>query len=142
MGLDNGGAFTFIRWRFWSRVCMNRVYGKTLRAGIGVVGFVGCYGLLFLIRDAESWRISGPLVTLTHRDRSGGVFLWRNLVDVGDSSLACVMANVARHLWPALLVSSSLERCFVFFDLVFRVLSFLHRDEVSWASEMLPLLRQ
>ncbi len=131
------GAFTYPL-AFLVTDVMNRVYGKDAARRVVLVGFV--VGLACSLIGTQIMGEFGPLVTLRIAIGSGVAFLVAQLVDVAIFS-ALRDGKWWRAPLASTLVSSSLDTL-LFFSISFSgVLSFLHpATDVSWASEMLPLL--
>lgn len=131
------GAFTYPL-AFLVTDVMNRVYGATAARRVVIVGFI--VGIICSLIGTQIIGEFGPLVTVRIAIGSGLAFLVAQLIDVSVFS-----ALRSGAWWRAPLVStligSTLDTA-IFFSVAFSAnLAFVHpATDVSWASEMLPLL--
>lgn len=131
------GAFTYPL-AFLVTDIMNRIYGSAAARRVVLVGFV--VGLACSLVGTQIMGEFGPLVTIRIAVASGLAFLVAQLIDIG------VFATLRGSPWwraPLIstLIGSTIDTA-IFFSIAFSgTLSFVHpATDVSWASEMLPLL--
>lgn len=131
------GAFTYPL-AFLVTDVMNRVYGAAAARRVVLAGFV--VGLVCSLIGTQIAGAFGPLVTLRIAVGSGVAFLVAQLIDVW------VFSSLREGAWwraplVSTLVGSTLDTA-LFFSIAFSgALAFIHpATDVSWASEMLPLL--
>lgn len=131
------GAFTYPL-AFLVTDIMNRVYGSTAARRVVIVGFV--VGLICSLIGTQIMGEFGPIVTLRIAIGSAIAFLTAQLFDV---SVFAALRNGAWWRAPLIstLIGSTIDTA-LFFSIAFSgALSFIHpATDVSWASEMLPLL--
>lgn len=131
------GAFTY-PFAFLVTDVMNRVYGPAAARRVVLAGFVT--GIACSLIGTQIMGEFGPLVTLRVALGSGAAFLVAQMMDVA------VFDRMRSGAWwraplVSTLVGSSLDTA-IFFTVAFSgALAFLEpANDVSWASEMLPLL--
>lgn len=131
------GAFTYPL-AFLITDIMNRVYGTAAARRVVLVGFVT--GLICSLIGTQIMGDFGPLVTLRIAIGSAIAFLVAQLLDVS------IFASLRDGPWwraplVSTLIGSSIDTA-LFFSIAFSSrLSFIHpQTDVSWASEILPLL--
>ena len=131
------GAFTY-PFAFLVTDVMNRVYGPAAARRVVLAGFVT--GIACSLIGTQVIGEFGPLVTLRVALGSGLAFLAAQMMDVA------VFDRMRSGAWwraplVSTLVGSSLDTA-IFFTVAFSgALVFLEpANDVSWASEMLPLL--
>jgi len=131
------GAFTY-PFAFLVTDVMNRVYGPAAARRVVLAGFVT--GIACSLIGTQVIGEFGPLVTLRVALGSGLAFLAAQMMDVA------VFDRMRSGAWwraplVSTLVGSSLDTV-IFFGVAFSgALAFLEPgNDVSWASEMLPLL--
>ena len=131
------GAFTY-PFAFLVTDVMNRVYGPAAARRVVLAGFVT--GIACSLIGTQVIGEFGPLVTLRVALGSGLAFLAAQMMDVA------VFDRMRSGAWwraplVSTLVGSSLDTV-IFFGVTFSgALAFLEPgNDVSWASEMLPLL--
>ncbi len=131
------GAFTYPL-AFLVTDVMNRVYGKSAARRVVLVGFV--VGLICSLIGTQIMGEFGPLVSVRIAIGSATAFLVAQLLDVAIFS-ALRDGTWWRAPLASTLVGSTLDTV-LFFSIAFSSrLAFIHpATDVSWASEMLPLL--
>ena len=131
------GAFTYPL-AFLVTDLMNRLYGPSAARKVVFAGFI--VGVICSLIGTQIQGEFGPLVTLRIALGSGIAFLTAQLLDV---SIFDKMRNGAWWRAPlaSTLIGASVDTA-LFFSIAFSAtLSFIEpANDVSWASEMLPLL--
>ncbi len=131
------GAFTYPL-AFLVTDIMNRVYGREAARRVVLVGFV--VGLVCSFIGTQIMGEFGPLVTLRIAIGSGLAFLTAQLIDIA------IFSRLRSGAWwraPVVssLIGGSVDTAMFFFIAFSASLTMLEpANDVSWASEVLPLL--